>query len=84
MKEALRLDLNKSEYDAYLAEIGYVENDIIHVTKNLKKWAKDEKAEDIQFPFTFMKPTIRKDPFGVVLVIGWVPSSIQRIRIKPD
>ena len=75
MKEALKRDLRKSEYDAYLAEIGYVENDIIHVTKNLRKWAKDEKPEDMQFPYSFMKPTIRKDPFGVVLVIGCVPKN---------
>lgn len=49
-----------------------MENDVVFVTKNLAKWAKDEKAEDIDFPFSLMKPTIRKDPLGCVLVIGLV------------
>ncbi|OJD21599.1 hypothetical protein ACJ73_07062 [Blastomyces percursus] len=68
--EALRLDLGKPKYEAYVSEIGMVENDIVFVQKNVAKWAKDEKAQDIDLPFTLMKPTIRKDPLGCVLVIG--------------
>ena len=40
-------------------------------TRNLKKWAKDEKAADIDLMFKFMKPVIRKDPLGCVLIIGY-------------
>ncbi|PGH15340.1 hypothetical protein AJ79_02506 [Helicocarpus griseus UAMH5409] len=68
--EALARDLNKPKYEAYVSEIGMVENDIVFVQKNLTKWAKDEKAPDIDLTFSLMKPIIRKDPLGVVLVIG--------------
>ncbi|EEP75715.1 conserved hypothetical protein [Uncinocarpus reesii 1704] len=62
--------LEQSEYECYLAEITALENDIIFTTKNLPKWAKDEKAPDIDLTYSLMKPTIRKDPLGCVLVIG--------------
>ncbi|KAI1909601.1 Hexadecenal dehydrogenase [Ophidiomyces ophidiicola] len=70
IKEALRRDLGKSDFESYLAEITMMENDIIFVTKNLPKWAKDEKAADIDLTYSLMKPTIRKDPLGCVLIIG--------------
>ncbi|KKZ66245.1 aldehyde dehydrogenase (NAD(P)+) [[Emmonsia] crescens] len=68
--EALARDLGKPKYEAYVSEIGMVENDIVFVQKNLAKWAKDEKAPDIDLAFSLMKPIIRKDPLGCVLVIG--------------
>ena len=49
-----------------------MENDIVFVTKNLEKWVKDEKAPDIDLSNSFVSPKIRKDPLGVVLVIGCV------------
>ncbi|KAK2753059.1 hypothetical protein FQN55_005019 [Onygenales sp. PD_40] len=70
MAEALARDLGKPAYEAYVSEIGMIENDIVFVQNNLAKWAKDEKAQDIDLTFSFMKPIIRKDPLGVVLVIG--------------
>lgn len=68
--EACKLDLGKSAYEAYLTEVGWVLNDIIFMTKNLARWMKDEKAEDIDLTNRFMQPRIRKDPLGAVLVIG--------------
>jgi beta-apo-4'-carotenal oxygenase len=53
-----------------LADIGWVENDIVFVTRNLEKWVKDEKAKDIDLTNSFVSPKIRKDPLGCVLVIG--------------
>ncbi|KMU84608.1 aldehyde dehydrogenase [Coccidioides immitis H538.4] len=70
IKEALHRDLRKAEYESYLTEITMLENDIIFCTKNLPKWAKDEKAPDIDLTYSLMKPTIRKDPLGCVLIIG--------------
>ncbi|OAL63160.1 aldehyde dehydrogenase [Trichophyton rubrum] len=67
---ALKQDLNRPEYEAYVGEIVSTLNDIIFITKNLPKWAKDEKAADIDLTFSLMKPTIRKDPLGCVLIIG--------------
>lgn len=51
-------------------------NDIVFVTKNLEKWAKDEKAKDIPLTNALMSPRIRKDPLGCVLVIGYVKPQI--------
>ncbi|KAJ5810003.1 Hexadecenal dehydrogenase [Penicillium pulvis] len=68
--EALRLDLNKPRFETELAETGWLLNDIIFACRNLHKWMKDEKAEDIELTYKFMSPKIRKDPLGVVLVIG--------------
>ena len=48
-----------------------MENDIVFISKNLHKWVKDEKADDIDLTFKFMNPKIRKDPLGMVLVIGY-------------
>lgn len=70
MQEACMKDLGKGYYEAMLSEIKWVENDIIFVCNNLEKWAKDEKAPDIDFVNSLMSPRIRKDPLGCVLVIG--------------
>ncbi|KAI9810432.1 MAG: hypothetical protein M1826_003623 [Phylliscum demangeonii] len=70
LQEALRRDLGKSDFDAFVGELGWCENDIVFVCANLEKWAKDEKAPDIPFANAAVSPKIRKDPFGVVLVIG--------------
>ncbi|KAF5859501.1 hypothetical protein ETB97_002802 [Aspergillus alliaceus] len=67
---ASALDLNKPRFETEIAESGWLQNDIVFVTRNLRKWAKDEKAEDIDLTFKFMSPKIRKDPLGCVLVIG--------------
>lgn len=68
--EACERDLGKPHFETYLTELGWVLNDIIFVTKNLAKWAKDEKPSDIAFMHWAMKPLIKKDPLGVVVVLG--------------
>nr|POF13565.1 beta-apo-4'-carotenal oxygenase [Quercus suber] len=68
--EACKLDLGKSAYETYLTELGWVLNDILFMTKNLKRFAKDEKPEDIDLINSFMSPRIRKDPLGAILIIG--------------
>jgi len=45
-------------------------NDIVFICNNLAKWMKDEKAPDIPLMNAAFSPKIRKDPLGVVLVIG--------------
>lgn len=74
--EACKKDLGKSFFEAMVAEIAWVQNDIIFMTKNLDKWCKDEKAENISFTNKFMSPRIRKDPLGLVLVIGYAPATL--------
>ncbi len=68
--EALARDLHKSEFETFVAEINWTQNDIIFQTQNLEKWMKDEKPADIAFANRLVSPRIRKDPLGVVLVIG--------------
>lgn len=68
--EACMRDLGKPRYESYLTEVGWVMNDIIFMCDNLEKWAKDESASDIPLMMAPMKPKIRKDPLGVVLVLG--------------
>ncbi|KAK5164890.1 Hexadecenal dehydrogenase [Saxophila tyrrhenica] len=68
--EACKLDLGKSAYEAYLTEVGWVLNDILFMSKNLARFAKDESAEDMDLTNKFMRPKIRKDPLGAVLIIG--------------
>ncbi|KAL1583734.1 hypothetical protein WHR41_07535 [Cladosporium halotolerans] len=68
--EALKLDLGKSAYEAYLAEVGWVLNDVLFMEKNLERFMKDEKPEDIDLQNMALRPRIRKDPLGAVLIIG--------------
>ena len=68
--EACKKDLGKGFFEAMIAEVAWVQNDIIFMTNNLERWAKDEKAEDIELTNRFMSPRIRKDPLGTVLVVG--------------
>ncbi|KAL6234807.1 hypothetical protein BDW75DRAFT_156583 [Aspergillus navahoensis] len=68
--EALRSDLGKPQFETEVGESVWLENDIVFISKNLHKWVKDEKADDIDLTFKFMNPKIRKDPLGTVLVIG--------------
>jgi beta-apo-4'-carotenal oxygenase len=72
LAEACKRDLGKPYFEAQLADIAWVENDIIFVSDNLEKWVKDEKAPDIPLMNALLKPRIRKDPLGCVLVIGFV------------
>ncbi|KAK5081751.1 Hexadecenal dehydrogenase [Lithohypha guttulata] len=68
--DACKKDLGKGFFETMIAEIAWVQNDIIYVTNNLAKWCKDESAPDISLANKFMRPKIRKDPLGMVLVIG--------------
>ncbi|ROT35643.1 aldehyde dehydrogenase 3H1 [Sodiomyces alkalinus F11] len=67
---ALRADLRKSKHEALLSEIDWVANDCIFLSKNLERFAKDEPGEDVPLTFVFMRPHVRKEPLGMVLIIG--------------
>ncbi|OAG37331.1 hypothetical protein AYO21_08408 [Fonsecaea monophora] len=68
--EACKRDLGKGYFESIVTEVSWCKNDIIYIQKNLEKWSKDEKPADISFMNKFVSPRIRKDPLGVVLVIG--------------
>ncbi|MBH0229789.1 aldehyde dehydrogenase [Halobacillus yeomjeoni] len=66
---ALKFDLNKSEYEAYASEIAFLKSEIDHHLKNLKHWMTPEKVK-APFTHTGTKNFIHKEPYGTVLVIG--------------
>lgn len=69
MQSALKKDLNKSSYEAYMTEIAMVKNEIRYVKKHLKTWMKSEtvKTPLAQFP---AKSFIVSEPYGVVLIMS--------------
>ncbi|QOR67061.1 aldehyde dehydrogenase [Cytobacillus suaedae] len=67
--DSLKADLNKSEFDAYSTEIGFVLKEISFILSNLRPWAKPEKAKT---PMTHIGSTsyIYSEPYGVALIIA--------------
>lgn len=66
---ALKKDLNKSAFEAYETEIGFVLAEITHIQKNLRKWAKSRllPSELIAFPSISY---VQTSPRGVVLIMS--------------
>ncbi len=69
IQEALKLDLNKPEFEAYATEIGIVLHSINHISKNLEKWS---KSRTVKTPLQFApaKSSIHYEPLGVVLIVA--------------
>jgi aldehyde dehydrogenase (NAD+) len=67
--QALKLDLNKSEFEAYSTEVGIVYDSISYLVKNIEEWSKPVPAKT---PIHFQpgKSFIVREPYGVVLIIG--------------
>ncbi|KAN0138292.1 Aldehyde/histidinol dehydrogenase [Lactarius tabidus] len=68
-QRALASDLGRSDMETFLLEIGATLTEAVNAYQDVAKWCKPERA-----PFSFnwfaMKPTIRKEPKGVVLIIS--------------
>ena len=66
---ALKLDLGKSEFEAYATEIGFTLHDITNTIKNLKKWMKPKK---VRTPILVQPASsqIKYSPLGVNLIIA--------------
>ena len=67
--EALKLDLNKSEFEAYSSEIGMILEEIRFTIKQLRSWMKPKK---VKTPITHIGSTsfIYSEPYGVALIIS--------------
>jgi aldehyde dehydrogenase (NAD+) len=67
--DALLADLNKSTFDAYATEIGIIHDEINFAIQNIHSWAKPQKVHSpiLMWP---SKSYIRKEPFGVTLIIA--------------
>lgn len=70
MEEALRIDLGRSETEAYFCDVGTVLLEIDEALKGVKKWARPERhfAGPACFPAT--KAKVYKMPYGVCLIIS--------------
>ena len=66
---ALKADLRKPEIEAHISEIATVTEELLYMLKNLDEWSKDEYG-DIELAVGFSRPIIRKEPMGVILIIG--------------
>jgi len=67
--DALKADLNKSVYEAYTTEVGMVLSEISFALKNLKKWAKPQKAKT-PLVHLISKSYIYHEPHGIVLIMS--------------
>ncbi|ORY63052.1 aldehyde dehydrogenase [Pseudomassariella vexata] len=68
--ESLKQDLNKPAHDAHMTEVGWAIQDCMFVIQNLEKWAQDDTNVDIALSFAMLKPRIKKEPIGTVIIIG--------------
>ncbi len=67
--KALKEDLNKSEYEAYLTEITVVKAEIQTALKKLSKWSKPVKKRSDVTVFPAKTFTVA-EPYGVVLILA--------------
>jgi len=66
---ALKKDLNKSEFESYLSEIAMIYEEINLHIKNIQKWSKRKRVSS-SFMFFPSQNYIEKEPYGTVLIIG--------------
>jgi len=66
---ALKIDLNKPKFEAFVGEIGFVLKEIEFTIKHLKEWAKPIKVptDIVNFPAT---SHIYHQPYGVTLIFS--------------
>lgn len=66
---SLKEDLNKSEFESYLTEIGVVLSELNFTEKHLGKWAKPRKVKST-LTMAGSKSFIYPEPYGVALIIS--------------
>ncbi|XP_069713358.1 aldehyde dehydrogenase family 3 member B1-like isoform X4 [Phaenicophaeus curvirostris] len=67
--EATALDMGKPPFEVELSEISICRSELNHALNNLGTWMKDEHVEK-NWATQLDSAFIRKDPYGVVLIIG--------------
>ena len=66
---ALKKDLNKSDFEAFVAEVSVVLNDLKYVKNNVKKWAKVKRVPTPMMHFR-SKSFVVPEPYGVALIMS--------------
>ncbi|NXF91233.1 AL3B2 dehydrogenase, partial [Eubucco bourcierii] len=67
--EATTLDMGKPHFETQLSEIFVCRSELNHTLNNLGTWMKDEHVQR-NWAMQLDSAFIRKDPYGVVLIIG--------------
>ena len=67
--EALRKDLNKAPLEAIMTEIGIVRQELSHMIRHFRRWAKPKRVKTPLFLFS-AKSYVYPEPFGVVLIMS--------------
>lgn len=67
--DALHKDLNKSNFETYVSELGIVLEELNGVIKNLHKWAKPKRVKTPIAHF-YSKSYVYSEPFGISLIIS--------------
>ncbi|KAJ6502092.1 NAD-aldehyde dehydrogenase [Mycena sanguinolenta] len=68
-EDALASDLGRHALETNLLEIGASLSEILDAYKNVESWVKPEKPA-LSLTWMFMRPTVLKEPKGVVLIIS--------------
>ncbi|CAK9824066.1 Aldehyde dehydrogenase family 3 member A2 [Anthophora retusa] len=66
---ALASDLRRCKFETVALEVQVVEGEIKHLLMSLKEWSADDKPAKAMVNL-FDKVEIKKDPYGVVLILG--------------
>ncbi|MCX7615637.1 MAG: aldehyde dehydrogenase family protein, partial [Clostridiales bacterium] len=67
--DALKEDLNKSEFESYMTEIGMVLNELRYAIRHVKKWTKKKTVYTPIAQF-HSKSFIMPEPYGVALILS--------------
>ncbi|KFN04034.1 aldehyde dehydrogenase [Bacillus clarus] len=67
--QALKLDLNKSNHEAFTTEIGYVLKEISFQIKHISSWSKPKRVRTALTHFG-SKGKVVPEPYGVTLIIA--------------
>lgn len=70
IEEALHKDMGKCKFEANITEIDWCKSECVTVADKLDKWAKDEPIVDMPLQYLPMRPRVRHEPMGAVLIIG--------------
>ncbi|KAG5981822.1 hypothetical protein E4U54_006582, partial [Claviceps lovelessii] len=70
IEEALMRDMGKSKFEAHLTEMDWIKNEAVNVANKLETWAKDDNIVDLPVTYWPMRPRIRNEPLGQILLIG--------------
>ncbi|MGV7929095.1 MAG: aldehyde dehydrogenase [Spirochaetota bacterium] len=69
LNESLKKDLNKSPFEAYVTEIGFVLEEISYHIRHLKEWARPTRIRTDLVNF-HARSYILHEPYGVVLIMS--------------